>query len=72
MYICFCGAGNQPRHENEVIKMDQCFVYIPYGDEWKKQMMKLKKETIISMLANVGRERDELEKTLKEYKKKGV
>lgn len=52
--------------------MDQCFVYIPYGDEWKKQMMKLKKETIISMLANVGRERDELEKTLKEYKKKGV
>ena len=24
-------------------------LYIPYGEEWKKEMMKLKKETIIDM-----------------------
>lgn len=45
--------------------MEKDIVYIPYGDEWKKQMMKLKKETIIQMLANVGRERDQLEILLK-------
>ena len=27
--------------------------YIPYGEEWKKEMMKLKKETIIDMYKNL-------------------
>lgn len=27
--------------------------YVRYGDEWKKEMMKLKKETIIDMYKNL-------------------
>ena len=28
-------------------------LYIPYGEEWKKEMMKLKKEDIIDMYKNL-------------------
>lgn len=35
--------------------------YIPYGEEWKNELMKLPKKFIINMLRNKCLENDELE-----------
>lgn len=35
--------------------------YVKYGDEWRKEIMKNKKEVIVDMLRRVALERDELE-----------
>lgn len=38
--------------------------YEPYGKEWKKEVMKLKKSQIIDMMANIGKDRDKLREEL--------
>ncbi len=35
--------------------------YVKYGDEWRKEVMKNKKEIIVDMLRRVAMERDSLE-----------
>lgn len=42
--------------------MKKKMVYIPYGDEWEKSLMKIKKKDIIQMLRRVCKKRDEFEK----------
>lgn len=34
--------------------------YQPYGEEWRKQMMRMKKEDIVTLFANSMRRRDEI------------
>ena len=37
-------------------------VYVPYGEEWEKSLMKIKKKDIIQMFRFVCKRRDEYEK----------
>lgn len=39
-------------------------IYIPYGEEWEKELLKVKKKDIIKMLKDVCLERDELQEEL--------
>ena len=36
--------------------------YVPYGEEWEKSLMKMKKKDIVQMLRRVCKKRDEFEK----------
>jgi hypothetical protein len=40
--------------------------YEPFTDEWKKEMMKMRKENIIDAFAVVAQEKQELEKSLRQ------
>lgn len=38
--------------------------YVPYGEEWRKEMKKLTKDVLIDMLANSFQKKIKLEKQL--------
>lgn len=42
--------------------------YIPFGEEWKKHLMKMSKETIIGMFRNTCIEKIQLENKLERIK----
>ena len=50
------------------MKQEKKLIYIPYGDEWKKSVMKMNKIKIIEMLKRVCIKRDELEKEIEELR----
>lgn len=41
--------------------------YTPYGEEWKKEMAKLPKAVLIDIAANLGKEKQILEDTIKSF-----
>lgn len=45
--------------------------YIPYGEEWKKEMKKLTKEFLIEMLKRAHLERQRLEERLIQKENEG-
>lgn len=48
--------------------MEQEKKFIPYGEEWKKEMMKLSKASIIEIAANIGKEKIKLIEQIKKQK----
>lgn len=44
--------------------------FIPFGDEWKKEILKLKKLDIVNMFARVGTENIKINMLLKSMKKR--
>ncbi len=48
--------------------MSDKFGYKPYGEEWKKEVSKLKKEVIVDMLAKKGNEVNELREIIAQLK----
>ena len=38
------------------MKKEEIKNFVPFGDEWKKEILKLKKLDIVNMLARVGME----------------
>lgn len=44
--------------------MDAQKEYEPFGPEWQKEIMKLRKDDIVRILKNVGKERDSVKESL--------
>lgn len=52
--------------KTKTMKKENTTDYIPYGEEWEKEISKLSKSQIIEMFASIGKEKIRLEKVIKE------
>lgn len=52
------------------MKKEEIKNFVPFGDEWKKEILKLKKLDIVNMLARVGMENIKINMLLDSMKKR--
>lgn len=46
--------------------------YVPYGEEWEKEMSKLTKYALIGIAANIGREKERLSAELSKLRSESL
>lgn len=66
-FECFDGVGSCFPDRPHFLKggnksKKRILIYVPYGEQWEKEVMKMKKKDIVQMLRRVCKRRDEFEK----------